>query len=59
MNNYQNIEIAVSTITFMFLFGYIRPMILGEHIDSINVVITTLMFFLWYYITSKFTGRSI
>lgn len=59
MSNYQNIEIVVSTITFMFLFGYLRPMILGEHIDSTNIVVTTTIFFLWYYITSRFTERSI
>ena len=55
MNQFQNIEIITSTITFLFLFGYIRPMILGGHIDSKNIVVTTLMFFLWYYLSYVLT----
>lgn len=53
---YENIEIVVSTISFLFIFGFIRPMLLGEQIDSMNVVITTLMFFFWYFLTMKLTN---
>lgn len=49
-NYYQNTEIVISTIIFMFLFMFIRPMLLNESINSDNVVLTTLLFFIWYYI---------
>ena len=56
MRSYQNIEIVVSTITFMFLFGYFKPIIMNQSIDSYNIVVTTGLFFLWYYLTSYITN---
>jgi len=59
MNNYKNIEIIISTILFMFLFGYFRTMILGQDINFTNIILTTLLFYFWYLLTTLFTNRSI
>ena len=53
---YDNIELVVSTITFMFIFGFIRPILLGEKLDSMNAVVTTVMFFFWYFFTINLTN---
>lgn len=61
MDNYQIIESTVSAITFLFFFGYFRQMILGEQINSLNIIFTTLLFFFWYsftlYITNIITKK--
>lgn len=59
MNNYKNIEIIISTILFMFLFGYFRTMFLGQDIIFSNIILTTLLFYFWYLLTTLFTNRSI
>lgn len=59
MNNYKNIEIIISTILFMFLFGYFRTMFLGQNINFTNIILTTLLFYFWYLLTTLFTNRSI
>jgi len=53
--SYDNIELAVSTITFMFIFGFLRPMLLGQQIDAMNIITTTVLFFFWYFFTLKIT----
>lgn len=51
MNQYQKIELAVGTIVFIFIFGFFRQIILYNKIDSLNIVITTTLFFIWYFMT--------
>jgi hypothetical protein len=51
MKIYQNIELVVSTILFLFFFGYFRPMITNNKINSYDIIITSILFFIWYYLT--------
>lgn len=46
-DNKQTTGITISTILFMFLIMFIRPLMLNEDINSDNVVLTTLLLFLW------------
>lgn len=48
--SYKSIEIAASTILFMLLIMFIRPILLNEQIDSDDVVYTTILYLVWYTI---------
>ncbi len=45
---YNITQIVIATITFLFIFGYFRPMLLNLPIDSMNIIVTTVLFFIWY-----------
>ena len=52
-SKYKTVEIIIATILFLFIFGYFRSMILDLPIDSMNIVTTTVLFFLWYFISTS------
>ncbi len=56
MTLYQNIEIVVSTITFLFLFGYFRPIVMNQPIDSHAIITTVVLFFLWSFLSVHITN---
>ena len=39
--------IILATIFFVFIFGFIRPMLLGQAFDSKSILIDTILFVLW------------
>ncbi len=56
---YNIMETVIGTIIFLFIFGYFRSMILNLPIDSINIITTTVLFFLWYSLSNYITDLSI
>jgi hypothetical protein len=51
--SYRTIELATSTVLFMLLIMFIRPILLDEPINSDDVVYTTILYLVWYALTKN------
>ena len=58
----QKIKCMVGTIFFLLFFGYFRPFFINIPLNSKEIVINSLLFFLWlgysYAITNTFIPSS-
>lgn len=44
-----NIDKTIIILLFMLLFGFVRPLILKEKLDSKIFIYMTLLLMIWYY----------
>jgi arginine exporter protein ArgO len=50
-------EITIATILFFVLFGYWHTILTGKEVNSGDIVLTTLLFALWYFISVEMANR--
>jgi hypothetical protein len=52
----QKIDIGITTIIFCIMIGFLRPLLLGLHFNTKNIIAYTLIFFAWYGCTILFSN---
>ena len=50
---YQRIEGVVYTILFLILFGILHPIILEKQIVGKQVMVNTILFCVWYFVSKS------
>jgi hypothetical protein len=48
-------QITTYTLLFLILFGLLRPMVLNIKFDGTRTIMTTLVFFLWIFLSKCIT----
>ena len=56
LSRYQKIEITVITLLSMFLIFLFRPIILGYKPESNDIIIFSLLIFIWLGLSKIFTN---
>ncbi len=56
LSELQKIDITITTLLFCIFIGFLRPLILGEEINTQYIIAITLMFFAWYGYTILFSN---
>ena len=56
LSSLQKLDISITTFLFCILIGFLRPLLLGQDINSRNIIASTLIFFSWYGMTLVFTN---
>jgi hypothetical protein len=56
LSNVQKVTISVTTILFMILILFLRPIILDTELHSLRILTFTLLFFAWYGLTQILTN---
>ena len=56
LSNYERMQIMTSTFLFLILILLIKPMILGYTPKSIHIVALTMLFFIWYSLSTALTN---
>ena len=56
LSSLQKLDISITTFLFCILIGFLRPLLLGQDINSRNIIAATLIFFSWYGMTLVFTN---
>lgn len=51
LNNQQYIELFLSFIMFLFILGYFRNFMLDNQNTTYDIIITSCLFALWYFLT--------
>jgi hypothetical protein len=49
LNNQQYTELFLGSLFFLLLLGYLRNFILDNKYSTYNIVITSILFFLWFF----------
>jgi hypothetical protein len=52
----QRVDIATAIFLFLILFGFARTVLLGQVLDSKNVVFLTVLFAIWLFLVRVFTN---
>ncbi len=52
----QKLQIGIVTLFFLILIGFMRPLLLGDELDTHNIIFLTVLFLLWYSLTIIFTN---
>lgn len=62
LTSQQKIKCMVGTIFFLFFFGYFRPFVINSPLNTKDIVINSILFFLWigysYIIANSFIENS-
>jgi hypothetical protein len=53
---YQRIEGVVYTTLFLILFGILHPIVLEKHIVGKQVMVNTILFCIWYYVSKSISN---
>jgi len=48
LSNIQKIDLTTTTLLFCIFIGFLRPLILGDLLNTQMIIAYTLMFFVWY-----------
>ena len=48
LSHLQKIDITITTVMFCIFIGILRPLFLGLQFNSRDVIIYTILFFVWY-----------
>lgn len=48
LSQLQKVDITITTLMFCIFFGFLRPIILSQDINTRNIIAYTLIFFAWY-----------
>lgn len=48
LSQLQKIDITITTLMFCIFFGFLRPIILDQDMNTRNIIAYTLIFFAWY-----------
>lgn len=58
----QKIKMVVATFFFLILFGYFRPFFINTELNTKEVIVNSLLFFIWigysYVISNSFIESS-
>lgn len=52
----QRVDIATAIFLFLILFGFARTVLLGQVLDSKNVIFLTVLFAIWLFFVRVFTN---
>lgn len=52
----QRVDIATAIFLFLILFGFARTVLLGQVLDSKNVIFLTILFAIWLFFVRVFTN---
>ena len=55
LSTFQKVEVATGTILF-FLFAYLRTILLEREIDTTDLLITSILFAIWFVMTKIIVG---
>ena len=56
LSQYEKIKIMTSTFLFLILILLFRPMIMGMVPKGLDIIVMTLLFFVWYSLSQAFTN---
>jgi hypothetical protein len=56
LSHIQKIDITTTTLLFCIFIGFLRPLILGDYLNSQVIIAYTLMFFIWYGYTILYSN---
>jgi len=56
LSDLQKIDITTTTLLFCIFIGFLRPLILGDELNTQYIIAITLMFFTWYGYTMLFSN---
>ena len=56
LSHYEKIQIMTSTFLFLILILLFRPMIIGLVPKNLNIIVMTLLFFVWYSLSQALTN---
>ena len=56
LSDLQKIDITTTTLLFCIFIGFLRPLILGDELNTHYIIAITLMFFVWYGYTILFSN---
>ena len=56
LSKYEKIQIMTSTFLFLILILLFRPMIIGLVPKNLNIIVMTLLFFVWYSLSQAITN---
>ena len=56
LSHIQKIDITTTTLLFCIFIGFLRPLILGEMLNTSNIIAYTVMFFVWYGYTILYSN---
>jgi len=56
LSNYERIKVITSTFIFLIMILLIKPMILGKIPNTKQVIVFTLLFFIWYSLSLGLTN---
>lgn len=48
LSQLQKVDITITTLMFCIFFGFLRPIVLSQDINTRNIIAYTLIFFAWY-----------
>jgi hypothetical protein len=48
LSQLQKVDITITTLMFCIFFGFLRPLVLSQDINTRNIIAYTLIFFAWY-----------
>ena len=52
----QRVDISTAIFLFLILFGFARTVLLGQVLDSKNVIFLTVLFAIWLFFVRVFTN---
>ena len=56
LSQYEKIQIMTSTFLFLILILLFRLMIIGLVPKNLNIIVMTLLFFVWYSLSQSITN---
>ncbi len=56
LSSLQKIDIAITTLIFCIMIGFLRPLLIGNNFNTLNMIAYTLIFFAWYGCTILFSN---
>ena len=56
LSQYEKIKIMTSTFLFLILILLFRPMIMGIVPKNLDIIVMTLLFFVWYSLSQALTN---
>ena len=59
LSRYEKIQIMTSTFLFLILILLFRPMIIGLVPKNLNIIVMTLLFFVWFSLSQTITMKAI
>ncbi len=56
LSHLQKINITTTTLLFCIFIGFLRPLLLGDELNTQYIIGFTLLFFVWYGYTTLFAN---